>query len=695
MKKVVLSLMMALFAFGQFAKADEGMWLPFMIDRLNHTDMQKMGLNLTAEEIYSVNNSSLKDAIVIFGGGCTGEMISDQGLLLTNHHCGYGQIQAHSTVDHDYLTDGFWAYSKEEELSNPGLTVKYLVRIEDVTEQIVKELSDTLSENERSEAAYNLGKSISDKATEGTHYDANVKSFFSNNEYYLFVYETFRDIRLVGAPPSSIGKFGADTDNWMWPRHTDDFSMFRVYCGPDGKPADYSKDNVPYKPKHHLPINIAGIEKGDYAMIMGNPGSTDRYLTSFGVDQGIELNNPTIVDIREEKLRIMREDMDASPKVRIQYASKYARTANYWKYFIGQTKGLKRLKVADQKRELEAQLDSWINADEARKAEYGTILNDMKESYDGKGASLLSNIYFMEAIYRGSEVLGHAYKYKSLAKAIEEENTEKVEKLIAKHQAGLEEFYKDYNAATDVKLLGSMLEMFYENVPAYQHPEFLTKINKKYKGDFNKYAEKLFAKTAFANQANEEAFLANPKAKTILKDPAFQIIDAFIQNYITIQGGAAPYNEQFDKADRLFVKALREMLPNKKFYPNANFTMRVTYGQVLDYYPSDAVHFNYYTTLAGVMEKEDPNNWEFVVHDKLKEIYKNKDYGQYGEGDVMKTCFLTNHDITGGNSGSPVINADGHLIGLAFDGNWEAMSGDIAFEPKLQRTINADIRYVL
>jgi hypothetical protein len=693
MKKTLLLLLTVVLSLNFTAKADEGMWLPLFVDRLNYEDMEKMGLRLTAEEIYSINNSSLKDAIIVFGGGCTGEIISDQGLILTNHHCGYGNIQAHSTVEHDYLKDGFWAYSKEEELANPGLKAKFLVRIEDVTSRVLAEVNDDMNIDERAKAVRAISSTIQKEATEGTHYDANVKSFFAGNEFYLFVYETFTDVRLVGAPPSSIGKFGADTDNWMWPRHTGDFSLFRVYAGPDGKPAEYAKENVPFKPRHSLPINISGVEKGDFAMIMGNPGSTDRYLTSFGVDQAIEEYNPTVVKIREEKLRIMREDMDASDKVRIQYASKYARTANYWKYYIGQTKGLKRLDVAGKKRGIEADLAKWIDKDTDRKAKYGTVLSDLEESIKLKGETLLPNIYFREAIYGGSEIIKFAGNFRGIERVIEDE--EKMAMVGKKLEEASTAHFKDYNLPTDKKLLASMLNMFYNDIPVEQHPEALTNIHKKFKGDFNKFADKVFEKSIFATPEKVTEFLAKPSIKKLHKDPAYKLMNDFFGYYYQIAGQSKAYQEKFSPANRKFVAALREMNPNKKYYPDANFTMRLTYGQVLDYYPSDAVHFNYFTTMAGIMEKEDPNNWEFVVPAKLKELYENKDFGRYGEGDVMKVCFLTNHDITGGNSGSPVINAEGHLIGLAFDGNWEAMSGDIAFEPELQRTINVDARYVL
>ncbi|MCB0804263.1 MAG: S46 family peptidase [Bacteroidales bacterium] len=678
-------------------KADEGMWVPLFIESLNYQEMKEMGLKLTADQIYSTNHSSLKDAIAIFGRGCTSEVISDQGLLLTNHHCGYGQIQAHSSVEHDYLTEGFWAESMEDELPNPGLTATFLIRIEDVTAKVLNEVNDDMTEEERYEKIRSASDELKTQATDGTHYNAMVRSFFEGNEYYMFVYETYNDVRLVGAPPSSVGKYGADTDNWMWPRHTGDFSIFRIYTDKDGNPAEYSEDNIPLKPRHFLPVSIAGVEKGDFAMIMGYPGSTQRYLTSWGVKMALDISNQTVVDVRDKKLKIMMEDMQADPAVRIKYASKYARTSNYWKYFIGQTKGLKRLKVYDKKKALEEDFRNWVGQNAQREEKYGEALDLIASAYDQISKYEKVRIYQREAIMRGSEIIGFAADFSDLKRMLgEDTEQEKIDAEIQKLKEEAVDYFKDYNLPTDKKLLAAMMEMYHKNIPADQQPDYLKEINKKYKGDYDTYAEKVFDKSVFTSLESVNAFLDSPSAKKIDKDPAYEAAKAFNNFYVQeLRPQTLDAYDKLDKGNRLFVAGLREMQPDKKFYPDANFTMRLTYGQVLDYYPADAVHYNYYTTLEGVMEKEDPNNWEFVVPEKLKELYNEKDYGPYGEGDVMKVCFLTNHDITGGNSGSPVINGRGELIGLAFDGNWEAMSGDIAFEPELQRTINVDIRYVL
>jgi hypothetical protein len=698
MIKKIIPIIIALFmAAPQALKADEGMWLPFLIERLNYQDMKEQGLKLTPEEIYSVNNSSLKDAIIVFGGGCTGEVVSDQGLILTNHHCGYSYIQKHSTVEHDYLTDGFWAMSKEEELSNPGLTAKFLERIEDVSDRINKELTDEMTSEERSQKIREISKEIEDEATTDTHFDASVRSFFKGNEFYLFVYTTYKDVRMVGAPPSSIGNFGGDTDNWMWPRHTGDFSMFRVYTSPDGKPAAYSEENIPMKPAHHLEVSLDGVKEGDFAMIMGYPGGTQRYLTSHGVKLAINKKNPTIVNIRDKKLKVMKKSMDASKAVKIQYASKYARTANYWKYFQGQTKGLKRLKVAAKKEQIEDNFREWVAENERRQKEYGEALELIEEGYELQENTVIADTYYSESVFRGAEILGFALSnFYRLHKMLEEEaEEEKIQKRVEGIKARLDKYYKDYHAPLDQNMLGAMMEMFYHNVPKFQHPEILGDYYKKYDGDFMEAAADIFDKSDFDQKEEVLDLLDNPKERKIRKDPAFELASEFYKTYQTIGKDSQEADKMLGKGYRKFVAGLREMNPEKNYYPDANFTMRLTYGKVNGYKPADAVQYDFYTTLDGVMEKEDPTDEEFIVPQKLAELYEEKEYGKYGDNGVMHTCFLTNHDITGGNSGSPVIDAHGRLIGIAFDGNWEAMSGDIAFEPELQRTISVDIRYVL
>ena len=694
---ILLSILSFILAFNLTLKADEGMWIPMLVERLNYADMQKLGLKLTPEEIYSINQSCLKDAIVIFGRGCTGEIISDEGLLITNHHCGYGQIQAHSEIEHDYLSDGFWAMSHEEELPNPGLTVQFLIRIQDVSDTINGQLTRDMTEDQRGEKIKAITDYLVKNATDGTLYNASVRSFFGGNEFYLFVYETYKDVRLVGAPPSAIGKFGGDTDNWMWPRHTGDFSMFRVYSDPDGNPAEYSKDNIPLKPKHHLPISLDGYQEGDFSMILGYPGSTDRYLSSYGVQLAINTTNPSIVKIREEKLDIMLAEMDTSDAVRIKYASKYARISNYWKYYIGQTKGLKRLNVYDKKVAIENGFRNWVAGSPDRASKYGLALTDIENAYKTISQYALANVYYREACLRGPEIITLAGTYKNLADELanKSKDKEKLDKIISTLKGQATAYFKDYFLPIDQQTYSAMMKLFYDDVPRAQQPEFLAKMVNKYKGDFDAYAAGVFKTSVFVSLEQVNAFLDDPDLKTLQKDPAYQAYLAFNDKYLEIQKATKEAGTALARGNRLFIAGLREMNPDHKYAPDANSTMRLTYGTVQGYKPGDGVYYDYYTTLEGIMEKDDPSNTDFIVPDKLRALYAAKDYGSYGENGVMKTCFLTNHDITGGNSGSPVINARGELLGLAFDGNWEAMSGDIAFEPNYQRTIAVDIRYVL
>ncbi|MCX7954471.1 MAG: S46 family peptidase [Bacteroidales bacterium] len=676
--------------------ADEGMWLLTILQKKYH-DLQKAGLKLSYEDIYNINKASIKDAIVHFGGGCTGEIISDKGLLLTNHHCGYGAIQYHSTVEHDYLTNGFWAKSFEEELYVPNLTVTFLIRIEDVTEKIVKELNDNMTEKERENKINEISRSIEKESIKGTHYKAVVKDFFGGNQFLLMIYEVFEDVRLVGAPPSSIGKFGGDTDNWMWPRHTGDFALFRVYANKDNKPAPYSKDNVPYKPKHVLPISIKGIKSNDFVMILGYPGRTQRYLTSWGVKQAIEFTNPAIIKIREKKLSIYKKYMDADKKIKIQYASKYARTSNYWKYYIGQTKGLKKLNVFYKKQEQESKFNKWVNQNEQRKQQYGNVMNLYATAYYKLKDYFLFTTYATEAGLRGIDILNFASRFFNLYKELEADtiSQEKKKKIIENLKKTTEDYYKDFNINVDKEILGELLTLFANDISDNLLPTKIAEYKKAYKGNFIKYANEAFDVSIFKSKESVLKFLENPKFKQLDKDPIFSMAYSINGALSKFQKEYEEYLYMLKKAERLYIKGLMEMQPDVIFYPDANSTMRLTYGHVLAYQPADAIFYDYYTTLDGIIEKEDTLNEEFIVPKKLKELWQKKDFGPYAENGVLKTCFISNTDITGGNSGSPVLNAYGELVGLAFDGNWEAMSGDIAFEPDLQRTISVDIRYIL
>ena len=697
MRKLNFVLLFTVFFYG-WAVADEGMWLPSLIHKLNISDMQRMGLGLSAEEIYSINNSSLKDAIVALDrGSCTAELVSKDGLLLTNHHCGFGEIQSHSSVEHDYLQDGFWAMSRKEELPNPGKSVTFLISVEDVTSHVLADITDVTGEDERNRIVRKVSAELEKKAKGDTHYETYVRSFFASNRYYLFVTETFKDIRLVGAPPQALGKFGGDTDNWMWPRHTNDFSMFRIYCGPNGKPADYSEENIPYQPKHFLPVSIKGIEKGDFAIVMGYPGRTNRYETSFGVKSTMDVTNEVRIEVRKELLDIWSEYMSTSQKARIQYASKYARSSNYYKYSIGQNKGLTNLKVIDKKQAIEKDFSAWVNADNKRTEKYGKALSMIENSFKN-GEDDKARAYLGEALLRGPEIFMFVNRAQSLVDLLEkpEENKEKIERITESMKKSMDDFFKDYDAATDQKVVGALLKLYADNTAPKYHPAFFSTVKKKYKGDFSKYAAKLFQSTVFDSKEEMTAFLNNPSLKTLKKDMALTSAADIFAKYREMSDKAGEGQKLKSEGERLFVAGLMEMQTDKVFYPDANSTMRLTYGQVLDYEPSDGVIYNYYTTTDGYLEKEIPGDDEFDVPARMKQLLIDKDFRKYADKDEsLHACFITNNDITGGNSGSPVINANGELIGIAFDGNWEAMSGDIAFEPELQRCINVDIRFVL
>ncbi|MDR1864201.1 MAG: S46 family peptidase [Bacteroidales bacterium] len=678
-------------------RADEGMWLLPLLEKMNIGTMRQMGCELTADQIYSVNHSSLKDAVVIFGGGCTGELISGEGLLITNHHCGYDAIQQHSSLDHNYLADGFWAKSRDEELHTPDLKATFLVRIEDVTQRVDSVLNDTLTEPARKEAIGNIRNRIVGEAVKGTHYNASVKSFFGGNRFYLLVYEEFKDIRMVGAPPSSIGKFGADADNWMWPRHTGDFSIFRIYADAEGKPAEYSPDNVPLKPKYFLPISLKGVEKDDFTMILGYPGGTDRYSTSFEVRELLETELSGRIMIRGEKQEIMMRHMEADEEIRIKYASKYSRSSNYWKYSIGQAQGVKRLNVHKRKAEQEQRFTQWLDDHPERKAKYGDALSLIREGTERNKAYAKVNLYMLECFFQGVELFRFSLQFQALMSELEKKkpDREQISTLAALLKESADDFYKDYDQALDREVTEAMFRRYFNDIDPAFHPAFYATVTKKYKGDIHRYTQDWF-KSVFADPGRLYAFLQKPTAKTLAKDPVFQASIATRALYLHRLEDMEQNEQMRDKGARLYIAGMLEMDRDKKWYPDANFSMRLTYGSVQDYFPRDAVFYNYYTTLQGVMEKEDPSDWEFVVPERLKELFVQKDFGpyanRYGE---LPVCFISDNDITGGNSGSPVINGKGQLAGLAFDGNWEAMSGDITFEPDLQRTISVDIRYVL
>lgn len=656
------------------AVADEGMWLLPYIKKMNSKDMKKHGCKISADEIYSVEKSSLKDAIVVFGGGCTGEIVSPDGLLFTNHHCGYDAIQKLSSVEHDYLADGFWAMNNAEELPAEGLEVRFVRNIFDVTADIIGNIPSTASQQEF-EMMVNANKAalIGKLEAEHPNMEVIIPGFFGNNQFFAFVYEVYTDIRLVGTPPSSIGKFGGDTDNWMWPRHTGDFSIFRVYAGKDNRPAAYSVENVPYKAEKWLDISLDGIEEGDFGMIMGFPGSTTRYMTSYEIDYMLEVDNPQRIYIRGERQKILREAMDADQAIRIQYDAKFARSANYWKNSIGMSRGIEKLNVRDKKAAQEAEFQAWAEANTLPEERYIDALSLIEQSQTEAVKENAALQYLSEAFLQSVELT-----------------------QLFTRTMDVEQFYKDFNADVDRAVAKRMFQIYRENNTLL--PSIYEKIDAEFGGDSDAYVDWLYDNTCATSYDKFMAVKGEANATELLeKDPAYELVSSLIALYHEIYPAVAAADEKFSEGHRRYIDGLMKMQPNKAWASDANFTIRLTYGNVLPYSPADGIIYNHYTTLDGVMAKEDPTNpVEFTVPERLKELYRTKDYGRYAdENGDLPIAFLVNCDITGGNSGSPVMNAKGQLIGLAFDGNWEAMSGDVAFEPELQRTIAVDIRYVL
>ena len=679
MKKLFLLFAAACVTFS--AAADEGMWMLPYLQKMNAKDMKARGCKLSAEEIYSMNNSSLKDAIVIFGGGCTGEIVSPDGLLFTNHHCGYGSIQALSSVEHDYLKNGFWAMSRAEEIPAPGLKVRFIRKIVDVTSDVLAAVPDIAGGEERSRLVAEHAEAVKSRfEAENPGMEISVKPFFGGNQFFAFVIEVFSDVRLVGTPPTSIGKFGGDTDNWMWPRHTGDFSIFRVYAGPDNKPADYAPENRPYKAEKFLKVSLNGYDEADFAMIMGFPGSTQRYMTSYEIDRMLEVENPQRIFIRGERQAILKEDMAASDKVRIQYASKYAQSSNYWKNSIGMSRGIKRLDVKGRKQEQEAAFRTWAAKNTLPTEGYVDALDKIRESVEETLPSYASLQYLQEAFLRAVEILTPA-RYSGSLKGAELEKA-------------LKGFYKDYNMPTDRRVAKRMFRIVKENCKELPSV-FAEVIDKRFGGDTDAYVDYLYDNSVFADE--QRALAAVASGKELKEDPAAVLSESIVGKMRELSKAQKEGRQKYADGHRLYIAGLMRMQPKKAWASDANFTIRLTYGRILPYNPADGIRYNYYTTLKGVMEKENPENpTEFTVPAKLKELYAAKDFGRYANAKgELPTCFLADCDITGGNSGSPVLNAKGSLIGLAFDGNWEAMSGDVAFEPELQRTIAVDVRYVL
>lgn len=690
MKRVWAALLL-LAASGQLY-ADEGMWVLKELNKQNLARMAELGFTPSYDQLYSETDPCVANAVVIFGGGCTGITVSDEGLIFTNHHCGFGSIQQLSSVEHDYLKDGFVSQSKQEELPVPGLSVRYLKETVDVSDRINSQIAGIEDEFQRLSAADSIGRVICDSVGNSEFQAADVVPFYNNNKYFLVVYDVFRDVRMVFAPPSSIGKFGGDTDNWMWPRHTGDFSVFRVYANADNKPSQYDQGNKPYSPKYVAEVSMQGYQDKDYAMTIGFPGSTDRYLCSWGVQQRIENSNKPRIEVRGIKQGIWKEAMSASDAVRIKYASKYAGSSNYWKNSIGMNKGLANLNVIERKRAEETAFADWVAKDQARGAKYGEVLNLLEKGYTSTNKYREALTYLNEAFSSGAEIIRLARMVQSV-----DINGATPEEITVFLEDRIQPFFKDYEPSLDQKVLAAMMKIAKERVSSEFLPDIYTSIDKKYKGNYEKYAADVFKKTSLLSYDKIAEMLRNPKQyEKLRKDPAAELSLSVLVSIFQLQQLMGDAEYDIAKGERLYFAGLKEMYPEKALSSDANFTMRLSYGSIGGYRPYDAAWYNYYSTDKGILEKEDPTSDEFWVQPEILDLVRSRDFGPYAnEKGELQLCFLSNNDITGGNSGSPVFDKNARLIGLAFDGNWEAMSGDIAFEPDLQRCIGVDIRYVL
>ncbi|MDI9340727.1 MAG: S46 family peptidase [Sediminibacterium sp.] len=699
MKKIIVFGLLVLGFLTRTVKADEGMWLPHLLGEQVYADMVKKGLKLTKEQLYSINKSSIKDAIIIFGGGCTGEIVSKEGLIFTNHHCGYDAIAAASSVEHNYLKEGFWAKTKQEEIYAKGVHAQFLVKIEDVTAQ-VNEAIKTIKPEELNAKLTGILAELANKMVLNTGYEGRIGSFFKGNQFLLFTYLRYKDVRLVGTPPESIGKFGGDTDNWEWPRHTGDFSIFRVYMSKEGKPAEYAADNIPYNAKSFLPVSVKGLKDGDYTMIFGYPGGTNRYETSYGVKLKTDIENPNLVALRDVRLKHMFNEMKNDPAVKIQLAGNYAYVANYWKFFDGESKQLLKYKVYEQKQQQEAAFLTWAKG----KSEYETIFSELEKVYASWQPYAKHRVYINEGIL-GSPVLAMAAGLKGLDNALSNATAKPtdVTTAIDGAKAQYEKFFKSENIASDRNIVASVLQMFYKNVDATQQPKnFFNDLKAGY-GDLNSdvtytnFSKALFENSILLNEAKWKAFIEKPDTAVLHKDIAYKTATAFTTNYSNYGKLYQEFTAKNFALNSKYLKGILEMNNKTKLYPDANFTMRVSYGNVKSYEPRDAVKYSHICTLNGILEKYKPGDYEFDVPSKLLELAKNKDYGQYVDksaGDIV-VSFITTNDITGGNSGSPVLNNKGELVGLAYDGNYEALSHKIAFDKNLNRTICLDVRYLL
>ncbi|MGQ8338865.1 S46 family peptidase [Sunxiuqinia sp. A32] len=695
MKHTLLSILCAILFLS--AQAKEGMWVPTLLDKYTIEEMHQMGFKLSADDIYSINENSMKDAVVIFGKGCTGEMISDEGLLLTNHHCGFSSIQSHSSVEHDYLTNGFWAKSKDEELSNPDLTAKFLERMEDVTDSVLVgtmdlkgiELEDKIEQN-----IYAIQRIASDSG----RFEAVVKPLYYGNQYFLYLYKVYKDVRLVGAPPSSIGKFGGDTDNWMWPRHTGDFSVFRVYAGENNEPAEYSPDNVPYHPKKHFTLSTNGIKPNDFVMVLGYPGSTQEYLSSFAVDLIMNQSDPDKVRIRTKKLEILADHMENDPAVRIQYASKYARTSNSWKRWQGEVKGLRRLDAIAVKQQFEEKFKQWYSSSDSLQELYGDVLPQLEKLHMDLYAFERAYNYYKEIVFGGIDILDFSSNFPRSTRGWDRASEFRRDLYRKNLRDNLDDFFKDYNRETDEEVFVELLRLLKKDLARSFLPESFIEMMQKY--DDEKLLKKVYQKSVLSDQVKLTAMVDDlnlRNIKKIHKDPVYVLYSDLRAHYLrNVELVYTSINKEIEKQQKIYMMGILSMLEGKeRLYPDANFTFRIAYGKVEGYQPGDAVSYLYYTTLKGVMEKDDPDIYDYDVPQKLRDLYETKNFGEYATDNYMPLAFTASVHTTGGNSGSPAINANGELIGLNFDRCWEGTMSDIMFDPDQCRNIMLDIRYVL
>jgi hypothetical protein len=700
MKKIIATIFIFSFLTNNIIKADEGMWLPMLLGEQVYADMVKRGLKISKEQLYSMNQACIKDAIIIFGGGCTGEIVSKEGLIFTNHHCGYGAIAAASSVDHNYLRDGFWSKSKAEEIYAPGVHAQFLIKILDVTDKVNEKIKD-IPANELTQKLPAILNEMGAKETEGTGYEGRVASMFKANQFLLFVYERYKDVRLVGTPPESIGKFGGDTDNWEWPRHTGDFSIFRVYTNKEGKSSDYAADNIPLKSKYSLPVSIKGVKDGDYTMIYGYPGGTNRYETSFGVQLKTDIENPSLVGLRDVRLKYMLEEMKKNPAVKLQLAGSYAGIANYWKFFDGESKQLLKFKTFEEKQANEAAFLALVKG----KPEYESLFNEYEKIYKAWRPYAKQRVYMTEGIF-GSPLIAFASTLQKLDAILSKKDATKedIKKVVDAAKTAQLNFINSENVTSDKNILAFVTQAFYSDIDASQHPtEFYNTLNAKFgdlksKSTYEAFANYVFNNSALLTTAKWNSFISNIDTAALHNDPAFMMANAFNVNFNTKYAKLfADFNAQNFALGKSYLKGVLETSKGKKLYPDANFTMRVSFGNVKSYSPRDAVKYSHVCTLNGVLEKYKPNDYEYDAPIKLIELAKAKDYGQYADADAkdIVVSFISSNDITGGNSGSPVMNAKGELIGLAFDGNYEALSHKIKFDKDLNRTINLDVRYLL